>query len=536
MSLTLYDEFAGCGGSSQGAAMVPGVELVLAANHDPVAIDSHSANFPYAEHYLGDVRTIDLARFRRADLFWSSPICPPFSSARGKRRDFDRDTQGVLFETAHDAKLTAGAKRGRLLMHEVPRYLDAMTLRGEPVLAGVVENVVEARKWDAWGTWLNRIKSAGYETRVIAFNSMHAAPPTTARAPQSRDRLYVAYWLRSLGRVPDWDKWLRPRAWCPACDEMVSALQVFKNPRVSMGRYGRHGQYWYRCPHATCRNRIVDPQVLPASAAIDWTLKGTRIGDRVDARGRPDPLAPATLARIQAGIERYWEPVLAPAGGTWRTSAVPVSAPMPCRTTRETDGVAVPPFLVPLRSGRPRTIPVSDPLATVVANGSNHGLVTVPFITVHRGSGGDLRTVPVGGPVPTVTAAANHFGLAALPGMAAPGSGWDLLVPYYGNGHARPASGPVGTLPTRDKYALVSCAPGAGFSIEDVLFRMLEPHEIARAMAFAGDYIICGSSKRVRVRQLGNAVTPPVAEIIVSALVEVITGEDLECGELELAA
>jgi len=38
MSLTLYDEFAGCGGSSQGAAAVPGVELLLAANHDPVAM------------------------------------------------------------------------------------------------------------------------------------------------------------------------------------------------------------------------------------------------------------------------------------------------------------------------------------------------------------------------------------------------------------------------------------------------------------------------------------------------------------------
>jgi hypothetical protein len=33
MTCTLYDEFAGFGGSSQGAAAVPGVELMLAANH-----------------------------------------------------------------------------------------------------------------------------------------------------------------------------------------------------------------------------------------------------------------------------------------------------------------------------------------------------------------------------------------------------------------------------------------------------------------------------------------------------------------------
>jgi DNA (cytosine-5)-methyltransferase 1 len=199
MTLTLYDEFAGCGGSSQGAASVPGVELILAANHDRVAIDSHRENFPGADHYLGDIRSIDLAKFPRADLFWASPSCPPFSSARGVRRDFDHDTQGVLFETEGDAEV-ADAKRGRLLMHEVIRYLEAMALRGEPVLAGVVENVTEARKWDMWQAWTSRIRECGpgYDVRVIAMNSMHARPVRTHRAPQSRDRLFVAYWLKSL--------------------------------------------------------------------------------------------------------------------------------------------------------------------------------------------------------------------------------------------------------------------------------------------------------------------------------------------------
>ena len=66
--LTLYDEFAGWGGSSQGATAVPGVDLVLAANHAKIAIDVHSLNYPKAEHYLGDVTKADLTRFGRADL------------------------------------------------------------------------------------------------------------------------------------------------------------------------------------------------------------------------------------------------------------------------------------------------------------------------------------------------------------------------------------------------------------------------------------------------------------------------------------
>ncbi len=193
-------------GSSQGAAVVPGVELVLAANHTEIAIRSHAANFPGADHYPGDVRSIDMAKFPRADLFWASPSCPPFSSARGKRRDFDRDTQAMLFETDEDARAEAGATRGRALMHEIPQYLEAMKLRGKPVLAGVVENVIEARLWDMWPSWLARIRGLGYQVRVIAINSMHAAPRRGQAVPQSRDRLFAAYldnfsyWMPDSGR------------------------------------------------------------------------------------------------------------------------------------------------------------------------------------------------------------------------------------------------------------------------------------------------------------------------------------------------
>ncbi|MDX2813400.1 DNA cytosine methyltransferase [Streptomyces sp. PA03-5A] len=63
--------------------------------------------------------------------------------------------------------------------------------------------------------------------------------------------------------------------------------------------------------------------------------------------------------------------------------------------------------------------------------------------------------------------------------------------------------------------------------MDDVLFRMLEPHEIGRAMSFADDYVVLGT-KRERVRQYGNAVTPNVAEVILCALVECITGEDID--------
>jgi DNA (cytosine-5)-methyltransferase 1 len=542
--VTVFDEFSGCGGTMQGASKVRYVKGVLAANHKKIAIESHAANFPEVDHYQGDVQRTGIEFFPWAALFLASPACPPWTDARGKKRDFDKSNQQVLFGDGPDEETT----RNRLLMEEVPRYLRHWVNKGRPVLGGMVENVIQCRKWDQWDRWLGEIKALGYTVRVIAFNSMHARPVHSLAAPQSRCRLFIGYIHESVGRLPDWDKWLRPRAYCPSCDEVVAALQVFKNPRNDMGRYRQ--QYVYRCPRVSCRNRIIEPEVLPAYAAIDWSLKGQRIGDRAE------PLADATLARIKAGIERYWTPLLTPAGGTWREDATSVLAPMPARTTRENDALAIPPLMVPVE-GRPGKVAahVGVLLRTQTARNET-GLAVPPFLVPLRGGGDKENARQLTEPLSTVTASGNHHGLVVPPlamvvrnntprgdaaQMCTPVTeelrtltttghqslvtyGQHLLVPYYGKGNARPASEPIGTFPTRDRFALAEGT--ADIALDDALFRMLEPHEIAAGMAFAADYIVLGN-KRQKVQQLGNAVTPPVSEVIVSALVEAITGEDL---------
>lgn len=605
MTLTLVDFFCGAGGSSQGAAAVPGIGVRLAANHWERAIESHAQNFPDTEHFRGDLHDADVAKFPAGDLFWASPECPQWSVAKGVQRTFDR--QPDLFgETLSDE----AADRSRALMWDVPRYLNAMKLRGRPVLAGVVENVVEVRKWIHWQEWRDSIRNLGYRTKLVAMNSMHARPSVVPGAPQSRDRLYLAYWLESIGRDPDWDKWLRPPAWCPVCEAVVKAVQVWKRPGTDMGRY--RSQYVYRCPNAKCRNAVVEPAVLPAAAAIDWTDLGTRIGDR------PRPMKQATRDRIAAGLKRYARPValpaappetvgcpplIVPAGGTWRTGAASGEDPFSARTTRENDGVAfppfvtvhrggegdsrtspidgaltsvtasgnhlglaVPPFLVPLRSGRPRTIPVTEPTATVVADGGNHGLVIDAAMIMRNNTDrspdqGHMST-PASEPLRTVTTL-GHQSLVSWPHLVNPDAAmlmrnytargdqgqmstrvtepartltaegnqslvsWQhLLVPYYGNSEAgRPVYEPVGTLSTRDRYGLAT--GGLEIDVDDVLFRMLKPPEIGRAMAFGDAYVVLGT-QREKVRQYGNAVTPPVAEVLFSALMEAIDGEDRE--------
>lgn len=538
--LTVMDWFCGAGGSSQGMHAIPGVTVTRAANHWQRAIESHAANFPTTDHYRGDIREAPVEKWPTTDIFWASPECPQWSNARGKKRDFDNTLQGDLFGPPVDEEV----ERSRALMEEVPMYLRGVQERGGLVKAGVVENVVDVRAWDQWDRWIGEIRKLGYYTRVIALNSMHANPRSVHAAPQSRDRLYVAYWHHSLARTPDWDKWLRPRAWCGVCDQWVQAVQVFKKRGADMGRYRQ--QYVYRCPRVTCRNQIVEPETLPAAVAIDWTLPGQRIGDR------DRPLADKTLKRIQAGLDKFARPMVVPAGGTWRDEPTAVTEPMPTRTTRENDGLAVPPLLVPVegRDGK-EAGSANVPLRTQTARNET-GLAWLPFIAELRGGSSDARSVRDA--LATVTASGNHHGLVApaaamvMRNNGSKGDGgehctsatdpmrtlttaghqsiitWEhLLVPYYGNSAAKTVREPVGALTTRDRYALVQ----GDVDINDVLFRMLEPHEIGRAMSFADDYVVLGN-KRERVRQYGNAVTANSAEVIVCALVEAITGEELD--------
>ena len=50
---------------------------------------------------------------------------------------------------------------------------------------------------------------------------------------------------------------------------------------------------------------------------------------------------------------------------------------------------------------------------------------------------------------------------------------------------------------------------------------MLEPREIAAGMAFPTDYVILGN-RRAQVRQAGNAVTPPAARDLITAITETL--------------
>lgn len=546
MTLTLTDLFAGAGGSSTGAISVPGVEVRLAANHWDKAVEVHNANHPDADHLCADISAYDPRRVARTDLLWASPECTNHSQAKGKKR-IDTGQPDLFGETLPDE----AAERSRATMWDVPRFTEAHGYE-----AIIVENVVDAAKWIPFPHWLATMGAYGYDHQIVCLNSMHAQAGGLP-APQSRDRMYVVFWKKG-NRKPDLERMQRPRAYCPSCETVVESVQSWKRPGNTVGRYRQ--QYVYRCPNHACRGQIVEPGWLPAAAAIDWSLPGKRIGDR------DKPLAEKTRARIAAGIARYWRPfTLEAAGNTFeRRPGVrtwPAEHVLTTLHTTASKALAVP---VEGRDGK-EARSMAEALRTLTTRAET-AMVT-PFIAELRGGGSDARSVA--DPMCTVTAAGNHHGLvtpyygtaqAAKPTDEALGTlttvdRYGLVTPAGGswNDDARPTDEALRALTTREAYALVMrnnsggaemstpayepmrtlttgghqsvITPGdlaaAEAQVDDCLFRMLEPHEVARGMAFPDSYIWQGT-RRERVRMAGNAVTPPAARDLVGAVAEAL--------------
>lgn len=471
--LTITDLFCGAGGSSTGALEVPGVSVRMAANHWDLAIETHAKNHPDTEHDSADISQVDPRRYPTTDILWASPECTNHSRAKGRKQ---QSLQPDLFGETLPSE---AEERSRATMWDVVRFSEVHRYK-----AVIVENVVEAWHWPPFQAWLMAMDSYGYKHRIVFLNSMHAHQ-LGLPAPQSRDRMYVIFWRRG-NRAPDFDKWQRPTAYCESCDKTVSAIKAWKRTDRRWGRYRQ--QYVYRCPSVDCRNSVVEPAWLPASHIIDWSLPGIRIGDR------DKPLSDKTMRRIETGIKRFWEPIhIEAAGHTYDSAdpkhpqfgqptaymrAWPVHEPLRTIHTIESKGLAYTPLMVPAGgTWNDDARPASQPFRTRTTRESE-GLVFPPFITELRGGASTARSASQ--PLAAVTAGGNNHALTV----------------------------------------------GENLNVEDVHFRMLEPDEIKRAMAFPADYKLLGT-RRQQVRMSGNAVTPPAARDLIAAVVESITGEQV---------
>ncbi|MEW1551537.1 DNA cytosine methyltransferase [Streptomyces tsukubensis] len=554
--LIAVDLFSGFGGLTEGIKRA-GFTTIMAANHKRYKVEVHEANHPEAEHWIADLVNPEAADYHsardlpRADLLVAGVSCVNHSQANTVRAYEQGLTLFELEDPDFDARVTK-SERDRATANCVLHY--AAQHRPRLIL---VECTTELTSWgpaipgrqkvgdgSTYRWWLKQFDLLNYRHKVLYLNSQFFG------VPQSRDRLYIAFWNKSLP-APDLEH--RPVSYCQPCDKDVEAVWTWKTgvPPTGSVRYGK--QYEYRCP--SCRRPVVPP-MTPSLAALDLTDLGVRIGDKpvkTFKDGFVGPLARSTMARAERcrqkfadfpavlmpakavhGSERHpWQPLstqtsqqetsilstgtlIAAAGNTYERPGSTcrsrsLDQPLWAQTATNTTGLIAPPVALavdnfqgaPRGAGAPLPTQVGSETLAVVSSG------VVPFRQ------NTLPTVHTE-PMPTVTS-------DQIPGLLT-AAGW-----YKQNGSTgtetapHPLTDPLGTLTVHDTTALLMAqwrASLAEMPLEDCYFRMMRAYEVGRGCGFdvdfndyRGEFIVWGPA-RDQVDGFGNAVSPQVGEWI----------------------
>ncbi|ETA06185.1 MULTISPECIES: DNA cytosine methyltransferase [Gordonia] len=559
---TALDLFSGFGGFTQGIEAA-GFDTIVGANHNRYKVEVHEANHPHVEHWIADLINTDSDTYHSvrelpaADLLVAGVTCTNHSQANTQRAYEQGLTLFDLDDPEFEERATR-SERDRATANCVLHYAD----QHHPLLI-LVECTTELQSWgpavpgrrkvgdgSTYRWWLREITKLGYEHKVLYLNSMFFG------VPQSRDRLYIVFWDRTLP-APDLDH--RPQAWCGPCDEAVEAMWAWKTgvPASGSVRYGK--QYNYRCPR--CFGEV-SPTATPSLTALDLTHLGTRIGERTK------PLAPATMARAERCRQKFAEfpAVLMPAKAQRGVERHPLQ-PMATQTSQQktallsTGAIMVAAGNTFERPGSQcRTRTLGQPLWTQPATNTT-GLLTPPvamainnFQGAPRGldealptqGGSETLSIVSSGVVPfrkhttptshaqampTITAEQTP-GLLTATGDPALLAGW-----FKQNGStgtetaAHPLTDPLGTLTSRDTTALLASHwrdALADIPLDECFFRMMTPHEVGRGCGFdpdfgdhKGTFTVWGKG-RDQIDGYGNAVTPPVPLWIGTRLREVL--------------
>lgn len=343
------DLFCGAGGTSTGLYMAAddlkvSVNLI-AVNHWPVAISTHSANHKEALHLCHGLDGVDPRKIipgGRLNLLMASPECTHHSNARGGRPMSDQSRSSAW---------------------HVVRWLEALDVR-----ALIVENVREFASWGPLGAngrplksrkgelfqaWLAAIRAIGYTVDSKILNAADYGDPTT------RQRLFV---LAKKGRGPI--VWPEPTHAKDPSRDLLGTRQKWRAARE----------------------------------IIDWTDVGTSIFNRKRS------LSPNTIRRIEAGLRKFsgidvdLKPFLVKLYGT--SDASDIESPVPTVTGGGNHLGIAEPFILPkegiMGGNKPRS--VDDPAQTVVPH---HGLgyIVQPFLLGQQTPAAPRSTDD---PVPTV--------------------------------------------------------------------------------------------------------------------------------------
>ncbi len=477
--ITAIDLFCGAGGSSTGLAQAcheMNFDLdLLAINHWDIAISTHTKNHPSARHICGSIDSIkpnEVIPGGRVNLLVASPECIYFSNARGNKPINDQR---------------------RATPWDICNWLQKLYV--ENVL---IENVKEFRNWGPLGAnnrplkskrgetfeaFINTIKSLGYNVDHRILNAADYGDPTT------RERLFII--ARRNNKKIIWP-------------ETTHAAIATK---TNDGLFGTvHSKKKWKA----------------AREIIDWDLPSKSIFDR------KKKLAPNTLKRIEAGLRKFGGAAAEPFIVILRNHgmASSINDPLSTVTGSGSHHGLVQPFIVPQFSGQDARS-VENPLGTLTTTSRGIGLCQ-PFLIPYKSENGNQqpRIHSLDDPMFTVTSGSNGALIQPLITTLNHGKddhrcysledpmrtitsidAWAMVEPYLiqYNGMSMESSlkDPLPTVTSKEKFALIT-AGGNQYRI-DIYFRMLQKHELSKAMGFPPEYQFDGNREDV-VKQIGNAV------------------------------
>jgi DNA (cytosine-5)-methyltransferase 1 len=451
----VVDNFAGGGGASTGISRAIGRSVDVAINHDPLALAMHEANHPETRHYCENILDVDPVQVcggRPVGMAWFSPDCTHHSKAKG-----GKPRKKEIRALAWIVVRWAAKVRPRVIFLEnVEEFQDWGPLKDS--------QPIRARKGETFRRWVKQLEALGYvvDWRCLAAHEYGA--PTTRR------RLFLV--ARCDGQPVSW-------------------------PRVT------HGPGRGLKPYRT------------AAECLDWSLPCPSIFlSREEAKALRviRPLAENTLKRIAAGIQRFVldDPspfIVTLSHGSERFRGQSLEEPLRTITAIKQHAL-VSPYLVGIdnkSSGASGAWSAKDQVRTITTE-NRFAMVAPTLVQTGYGerAGQAPRCLDLQKPLGTVVAGGCKHALVAA-----------FLVKYYGAGIGQACSEPLHTIPTVDRFGLVTVA-GQDYQIADIGLRMLQPRELAKAQGLPDDYILPGTKTR-QVRAIGNSVSPPPAEALVRA-------------------
>lgn len=499
------DLFCGAGGTSTGliqAAAAHGKNVELTAiNHWERAIETHKKNHPDVRHLCENIDNVNprhLFPERRINLLMASPECTHHSNARGGTpcSEQSRATAWRIVDWANAIYID------NILIENVPEFESWGPL-------GVNGRPMKSLKGKTFQAFKIALESLGYRVEHRVLNAADYGDPTC------RKRFFLIA-RRGNKKI----KWPEPT-------------------HTENGGEHLFGE---------------TKQWVPAKQIIDWDLPGQSIFNR------KKPLAEKTLARIEYGLKKFGgedfivkffgtgkgvslekpldtvtatgqhfglcEPFLTIYKGKSKSRSI--NDPMPTLTTGQNVCLCEP-FLTRFHGGKDsekRVHGVGGPLP-VVDTSNRYGLVTPFILPQHQGKPNQLRVKSIDKPVSTITTTGAEMLVEPfMVGIDQASAGKKhvrsldkpaptvitqqnyaliepFLIKYFGTGSAKSINDPLDTVTTKDRFGLVEIFEKTPFL--DIRLRMLQPHELAAAQSFPGEYEFAGNKGEI-VKQIGNAV------------------------------